>query len=133
ARGTKSAALTAQDPLAGLAVKERRIYPIVGFPDGSIEFGDHPFSVRFRGTLEAPSAGEYTFDMLCNGRVVLMIDGAVVDDNTGTSPETGNPQINNLVEGTAKLTAGQHTVDLRYAWEKGPSRLEWLWTPLNVK
>ncbi|HUS16363.1 MAG TPA: PA14 domain-containing protein, partial [Chloroflexia bacterium] len=84
--------------------------------------GNAAFFVRWRGTLQAPAEGSYTFQTSSNGPSLLQIDGKTVVDN----------QANNglgMVPGTVQLTAGPHTVDLRYAWQGGPGRMEWYWTP----
>ncbi|HUS16248.1 MAG TPA: PA14 domain-containing protein, partial [Chloroflexia bacterium] len=120
--GSPPSGLAMADPSGGQPVKTRRNDPVWGFREDTVTFGNAPFFVRWRGTLNAPAEGSYTFQTSSNGPSLLQIDGQIV---------VNNPANNSLgmVPGTVQLTAGPHTVDLRYAWQGGPGRMEWYWTP----
>ena len=105
----------------------RGTYPAVGFSEATREFRATPFGLRFTGGLQIPSAGAYQFDIMAGGRFALMIDGRVV------LQKVFNEEGNKPVSATVSLNSGRHDVDLRYTFDGGPARIEWLWTPPGGK
>ncbi len=59
----------------------------------------------YNGTYKAPNAGDYTFKMQASGHSSLKIDGKTVLPNEWKNT-------NELREGTTKLTAGDHKVEI---------------------
>jgi|GEM_PF-814550 len=122
---TGSGALTGTDPAGGKPPTTRRSDPFLGFRearDDQESFGGGPFLARWQGTLAAPRAGSYTFEIRSNGPGLLLIDGQPVVNN----PANGSLGV---TAATVPLTAGPHAVELRYAWQSGRATLEWAWTP----
>ncbi len=121
----KGELVDSQDPFGGKPVTERRIYPIIGFGgDGNRLFmSEPPTTVRWQGTIQPPSTGSYTFDLISKGAGVLMIDDKVVASTVSVAQE---PRV---ATGTLQLTSGKHKVDLRYAWGSGEAAMQWFWIP----
>jgi sugar lactone lactonase YvrE len=113
------------DPLGDKPRTQRRSDPFIGFREATTSFGGDPFTARWRGKLAISQAGQYAFDTISNGPSLVFIDGRIVVDNTSTA-NPGNP---GSASGTVALAAGEHDVELRYAWQIGPARWEWFWTP----
>jgi sugar lactone lactonase YvrE/4-amino-4-deoxy-L-arabinose transferase-like glycosyltransferase len=114
--------LTDAAAISAAAVSSRRSDPFFGFREATVAFKQAPFVVRWQGTLTATTAGAYAFDLSSNGPSLLLIDGQAIVNNAAQGTITP-------AQGTVNLTAGAHQVDLRYAWQGGPARLEWYWTP----
>jgi hypothetical protein len=78
------------------------------------------YGIRWSGSLNAPVAGAYTFRTSSDDGVRLVIDGVTVIDNWTTHAVTNNDMVVNL-------TAGSHTIELRYYENAGVSvaRLWW--------
>lgn len=113
-------ALTTANPFAEAPPASRRSDPFIGYREGSQVFGTAPIFIRWQGKLDAPTEGDYAFSVNSNGPSIVRINGqTVVNNGTGSEPSPG----------TVRLTAGQHDVDIRYLWQNGPARMEWLWTP----
>jgi hypothetical protein len=80
------------------------------------------FSAEWTGTLKAPVAGDYTFQAYSNNIVNLSIDGQSVFDRTD---EKGGDR---WTDGRIKLSAGRHSIRVRYAETRNDSRMELWWT-----
>ncbi len=116
--------LRSDDPFGGQAVAQRRSDPFVGYREaGSMlnTLGAPAATIRWRGKLNAPVDGSYTFTVNSSGPVVVMIDGRTVLDTTG-SGSAPSP---------VNLSRGPHDVDIRWAWNGGQARIEWSWTAPN--
>ncbi|MEO8287332.1 MAG: PA14 domain-containing protein [Chloroflexota bacterium] len=112
------------NPFDGQPAAARRSDPFFGFQEATTSLGREPFIARWRGTLAAPVAGEYAFETTSNGPSVLMIDGkTIVDNKASTGGSVGS------ASGSVTLAAGEHQLELRYAWQSGPARLLLYWTP----
>ncbi|MFP4502530.1 MAG: PA14 domain-containing protein [Candidatus Hydrogenedentota bacterium] len=82
---------------------------------------DH-FSARFRGWINAPETGTYTFTVASDDGADLFVGGAPVIENFA------NPQALTENTGTIDLTAGQaYLVDLRYAELTGYAAVYLYW------
>jgi DNA-binding beta-propeller fold protein YncE len=79
--------------------------------------------VRWRGTLRAPASGLYEFELSAGSPAALFLNGLNVVHNDTVDGEIAG------AKGQAWLDAGEHPVDLRYAWRSGQGRIEWYWTP----
>lgn len=110
--------LNSPDPLGGQTVISRRNDPFFGFREATDAFSSAPFVVRWRGSLDTPSTGDYAFDLQATGATLLRIDGKLVVNTSIGGPPSG----------TLPLSAGSHTVEMLYAWQGGPGRMEWYWT-----
>ena len=82
-----------------------------------------PFTAVWKGDVTAPASGTYTFESFSYGESVILIDGKVVVDNI---PNTNDPK---SVTGGVALTAGNHTIEVRYKWADHTGYLELYWTP----
>ena len=119
---TAGTPLAAWSPPPGASPITRRNDPFFGFREATSTFGQSPYVVRWRGILHASIAGAYDFETTSNGPSVAIIDGhPVVGNLAAGAPGT--------VRGAVYLSQGQHRVEIRYAWQTGPGRLEWYWTP----
>lgn len=81
--------------------------------------GDY-FGFRFRGSINIPADGKYTFYTASDDGSWLLIDGKVVVDNGG---------IHGVVEknGSIELTAGFHSIDVRMFEAAGGEELRVSW------
>jgi hypothetical protein len=76
----------------------------------------------WQGTLNAPTAGNYTFKVASEGQTQLLIDGQMVADaGMGTQDLSAF--------GNIDLTEGAHTFQLRYNWNGGSQVLDLYWQP----
>lgn len=80
------------------------------------------FSAEWTGQLKAPVSGDYQFAAYSNNIVNLSIDGKVVFDR---KDEAGGDR---WTEGPIKLSAGRHSIKVRYAETRNYSRMELWWT-----
>ena len=116
--------LRSDDPFGGQSIAQRRSDPFVGYREASSmlnTLGAPAATIRWRGTLNAPVDGSYTFTVNSSGPVVVMIDGKTVLDTTG-SGSAPSP---------VNLSHGPHAVDIRWAWNGGQARIEWSWATPN--
>ncbi len=104
-----------------------RIDPTVNFnwsggsPDPSVP--QQQFSVRWTGSVLAPSSGTYTFATLSDDGVRLWVNNQLLVDNWTDHVSTTNT-------GTISLQAGQaYSVRMEYYQATGSSFAELLWTP----
>ena len=99
-----------------------RIDGFLGFRNtpGALVAG--PFTAVWKGNVTAPASGTYTFETFSYGESVILIDGKVVVDNI---PNTNDPK---SAAGDAALTAGNHTIEVRYKWADHTGYLELYWT-----
>ncbi len=74
----------------GMPVQSERVRHVsvawAGVPEGLPQ--DRPFSARWSGTLVAPSAGEYEFEVAAGGRSRIFLDDELLVDNW-TAPRAG--------------------------------------------
>jgi hypothetical protein len=120
AAGSDYPPLTAPPP--NETPRQRRVDGFFGFRQTVNAIGNAPFQARWRGTLNAPSDGTYTFEIRSQGPALLSVDGRAVLDKEASGGIT--PAV-----GDVFLDAGAHAVELRHAWRTGSSRLEWYWMP----
>ncbi len=118
-----SAQIDAPDPLASQIPYKYEIHPFLSVRDAgaqSTSFGGRPSFVRWQGTLYAPTDGQYSFSIASNGAYAMMLDGQMVLDS----------QAAGSVQNPITLTEGEHTVDVRYAWQgQSGGVFEWFWAP----
>jgi sugar lactone lactonase YvrE len=74
----------------------------------------------WRGTLTAPTPGQYAFDVDSDGQVSLFIDGRLV----GVRGDQGNQP---GIPAEVQLEAGDHTIELRFHGLRDPGRLALYW------
>ena len=82
-----------------------------------------PFSVKWTGRLKIDKTGEYMFQTSSNDHSDLTIDGKRVIDNPGFANGPEN------VKGTVSLSAGYHSVVLRYYESIHYSKMQLWWRP----
>ena len=80
-----------------------------------------PFSVNWTGRFKAEKTGDYTFITKSNDYSDLRIDGKLVLKNPGTGH--GAPD----GKGTVRLTAGMHSLQLRYYESIHYSKMQFYW------
>lgn len=84
---------------------------------------DRPFRATWRGQLVAPTNGSYQVELLTDGESTLRLDGRTIltaDANPG--------RLTSKVVGL-NLTAGAHTLELAYRYERGTGTMELIWKP----
>jgi hypothetical protein len=108
----------------GKAPIRRQSDPFIGYRDATVAFGREPFVMRWQGTLNAPIDGIYAFETSAQGATVVFIDKQLVIRGNVTGDVS-------KASGNVVLKAGPHSVDIRYAWQSGPGRIEWYWAPPN--
>jgi hypothetical protein len=79
-----------------------------------------PFSARYRGLINIPETGAYTFRVEADDGARLRIDNNVVGE--GVAP--GQP---NTFEATIELSAGEHPIEVEYFQQGGGTALRFLW------
>lgn len=80
---------------------------------------DH-FACRFRGLLDVPATGTWTFFTTADDGVQLLIDGEIVVDDDGLHGAHD-------VAGDVALTAGAHALEVRYFEATGGEMLQVRW------
>lgn len=78
------------------------------------------FSIRWRGKILAPAAGDYELFTLSDDGVRLWVDDRLLIDNWGVHGATLNSAI-------VKLTAGLHSIRIEYFNGEGDSVLKLMW------
>jgi len=111
---------TLPDGNLGISLTARRTDSFIGFRESAAAFGRTAFVARWRGTIHIPKDDTYGFQTRSRGASLLLIDGSSVVNNAGTGE--GREESNTLL-----LTAGPHSIELRYAWMDGASPLELFW------
>ncbi|GMV06576.1 MAG: hypothetical protein AMXMBFR53_28520 [Gemmatimonadota bacterium] len=101
----------------GQEVARRERVETLGIPDSVPEEG---FGLRFRGYLEVPGTGVYTFRLTSDDGSVLRLGGAVVLDHDG--PHTATSR-----EGQVALARGLHPLELLYFQAGGGKSLSLEW------
>lgn len=115
--------IDAADPFAGVVPTKYQIHPFLSVRDAggqTASFQGRAVYIRWQGSILAPVTGSYAFTIQSNGPNAMFIDGQSIINSQGpvASP---NPIM---------LTAGEHTVDIRYAWQgQFGGTFEWYWTP----
>ncbi|MGH2442804.1 MAG: glycosyltransferase family 39 protein, partial [Chloroflexota bacterium] len=112
-------------PLA-LGAPSRRVDGFLGFRSAGQAFGPASgVSAHWTSNLVVHYAGVYTFQVNSMGSSSLLVDGKPVIENNvvGTGP--------NLAGGQARLTRGNHRLELRYTWQGGIGYLEFSFQPPN--
>lgn len=108
-----------------------RIDPVVDFywnrngPGSPIREDD--FSAEWRGYLEAPATGDYTFSASADDRVRAWVDGRLVVDERGNAGEAGEGG-GSVASPTVRLPAGSRVpIRVEFVEEKVTAnvRLEW--------
>ncbi len=90
-----------------------------GSPDPTAGIGKDNFSIRWSGSIEAKTAGDYTFFADSDNVAKIIVDGeTVVNKTTNARSE---------VSGTKTLTAGNHAVIIEYSHNKGMSSMHVKW------
>jgi len=80
------------------------------------------FSIRWTGTLNAPTAGDYVLSTTSDDGSRLFIDGKLVVDNWGT-------HLARTVTATVPLSAGPHDVRIEYFDGSGSAVMRFGWFP----
>ena len=101
-------------------VQIKRIDPFILFNWTVSPVSGH-FSVEWNGSLKCPASGDYSFYAYSNNIVNLSIDGHSVFDR---KDELGGDR---WTEGKIKLSAGRHSIRVRYAETRNYSRMELWW------
>jgi len=108
----------------------RQIDPVVDFPytDASVDFNGIAdlrqwFSVRWTGVVRVDAPGSYTFRTRSDDDSWLYVDGDLVVDNGGPH----HPQ--SAYSTAIALSAGYHSVDVRYNNRTGSKEMELSWLP----
>jgi hypothetical protein len=87
-----------------------------------------PYTVDWSGQIKIPDDGDWTFGLRINGKAQVLIDDQLVvnatEPSNNNSNEAGDP-----IEGTIKLKAGSHSIQVHYLDYLGDSRLHLYWTP----
>jgi hypothetical protein len=81
------------------------------------------FAIKFTGSFNANTSGDYGFRLVSDDGSKLLVDGKNVIDNDGKHPEKS-------VSGNVTLTKGQHSIEVDYF--QGPKyelALQLFWTP----
>jgi hypothetical protein len=91
-----------------------------GSPDSSAGVPVQNFSVMWKGTIQAPSAGTYTFYADCDDRVEISIDGKSVVTKT----QAGRSE----ASGTAALNGQPVPVEIKYQHGTGAPSLHVMWS-----
>jgi hypothetical protein len=78
------------------------------------------FGLIFRGFLQVPADGMYTFSLLSNDGSCLWLDGEKLIDNDGAHVEAEKSNI-------SRLQAGMHRIEVRYFQAGGTSELRFFW------
>ncbi len=81
-----------------------------------------PFSIEWRGVIEIPETGLYTFATYSDDGSYLYIDDQMVVDNGGSHGAVYR-------EGQIELSAGEHDILVRYFQAGGSREMELWWTP----
>ncbi|TYZ13561.1 T9SS type A sorting domain-containing protein [Hymenobacter lutimineralis] len=89
------------------------------------------FSARYRGSINIPVTGSYTFYLTSDDASYLFLDAAAL----AQTPNATNATINNggghasaLVQTTVTLTAGKHDILILYAEDGGGNNLNFEWS-----
>ena len=80
------------------------------------------FSTIWRGQIDLPESGGYTFGTESGDGSWVYIDGQLVVDN-------GGHHAPRYVENEVSLERGLHDIEVRYFFEQGKPRMELYWTP----
>lgn len=95
----------------------------IGFRNLGELFGSQgPVSVQWEGSLNAPRDGEYGFGLRSTGQSAITLDGRSVVMNGGDN------RANQQTTGIVRLTAGYHSISVRYAGPREGGLLEALWS-----
>jgi hypothetical protein len=81
------------------------------------------FAIKFTGSFNAKTSGDYGFRLVSDDGSKLLIDGKKIIDNDGKHSEKS-------VSGNVTLTRGQHSIEVDYF--QGPKyelALQLFWTP----
>ena len=78
------------------------------------------FAAKYTGTFDAPTAGDFTFYLTSDDGSQLFINGQLIIDNDGVQAATEIAQ-------TISLSAGSHTIELRYFEAAGEAVLDLDW------
>jgi len=81
---------------------------------------DNNFAIKFRGKIQAPIAGTYTFELQSNDGSKLFINADEIIDHDGEHGYT-------TASGQAILTEGFHDIEVQYFDGTGEARLELRW------
>ncbi|MBC7248918.1 MAG: hypothetical protein H5T62_01410 [Anaerolineae bacterium] len=81
-----------------------------------------PYSIVWRGKLEAPRSGQYALGTNSDDGSYLYVDGQLVVDNGG---EHGG----RYREGVIRLSRGYHDLEVRYFQADGSQTMQLWWTP----
>ena len=99
-----------------------RVDPLLLFAWPEEEPWPAPFSVRWTGTLTAPAAGEYRFQLNADDGVRFWLDGELLGESV-------TPDNVNLIDVQTQLSAGQHSIRIDYFQRGGGKALEFWWQP----
>jgi hypothetical protein len=94
--------------------------PGTGSPDASAGVPTENFSVMWKGTIQPPSPGAYTFYADCDDRVELSVNGKPVVSKT----QAGRSE----ASGTVELDGHPATVEIKYQHGTGAPSLHVLWS-----
>ena len=81
-----------------------------------------PYSIRWRGKIAAPRAGQYRFSTCSDDGSFIHVDGRLVVDNGG---EHGAQ----CRDGDIVLSEGFHDIEVRYFQSGGSREMQLWWTP----
>ncbi len=106
------------DSFLGTAVFQE-LDPFIGFAYHAELPWAGPLSVIWRGKIEAPSTGKYSFAAEANGKVEVRVNGQLVSAS-GMSPK---PEVQ-----VPLLTQGLHDIEIRFS-STGGARVKLSWAP----
>ena len=112
-----------------VTVEERDQTMVLRRQDATLAFrearalGDgRPYHARWIGDLVIQTAGEYRLELFTDGAVELLLDGhTAIDAQTSPDPRS--------VRSDLHLTPGPHSLEVGYAYVRGPGILELRWRP----
>lgn len=99
-----------------------RVDPLLLFAWPEAEPWPAPFSVRWTGTLTAPSDGVYRLQLNADDGVRLWLDGQMLGESV-------TPDNVNQIDVQASLSAGPHPIRIDYFQRGGGKALEFWWQP----
>jgi hypothetical protein len=79
------------------------------------------YGIVFEGKIDAPKAGEYTFEMASDDGARILIDGKKVVEHDGLHGQE-------LRKGKVELKEGQHTIRVEYLAYGAPNGFRAGWT-----
>ncbi len=95
-----------------------RIDPFLDMYYQITPLNNRPYTIDWSGQIEIPVGGDWTFGLWINGKAQVFIDGQLVVNATGPSDD---------IEGDTTLTAGRHSIHIRFLDYLGGSLIHLYW------